>query len=138
MFAKAVVQALRRVCEASSQSEVARRTGVSQGRINSYLNGRSQAANMTLETLERLLPVVREWLPEESLAGMPFAELQEERSPYGAGSGGDPLLKELVTVWAGLPKSSRYVVLGAAHAEAEKGGGNGGGSSVSGVGRQAG
>jgi transcriptional regulator with XRE-family HTH domain len=130
--------ALRSACSASSQSEIARRSKLTHGTINDYLNGRRQVGNMTLDTVERLLPVIRDHLPAETgRPGLQLAlvEIQEQGVPYVA-TGSDGLLGELLEVWGKLPRSSRHAVLAAAHAEAEKGGPGNGGSSVSGTGRR--
>ncbi|MDT8390552.1 MAG: helix-turn-helix domain-containing protein [Lentisphaeria bacterium] len=58
MDSERILSALRAACLRTSQSEVARRVGITQSTVNDYLNGRSDIRNMTLETFERLMPVL--------------------------------------------------------------------------------
>jgi transcriptional regulator with XRE-family HTH domain len=105
MLAEQVIQALRETCDETSQSDVARRAGVSHGTVNGFLNGRNQAENMTLGTLQRLLLVVGDRLSVEQV---------------GKDGASGPLLRELGELWRQLSHSSRLLVLATARAEAER------------------
>ncbi len=57
MYEQEVIDALKEACRREgTQSLLAERSGVTQGRISDYLNSRREISNMSVKTLFRLFP----------------------------------------------------------------------------------
>lgn len=91
MQAEEILERLQKLCAGEmSQSEIARRVGISQATINDYLNKRSDISNVTFRVLQKLAPLLH----------IRICDAREAQAT-------PPALANLMANWSRLPASSQ-------------------------------
>ena len=97
-----IVDAIRIGCDnAGNQNKFARTAGIKQQNISRYLNG--QVNTITVNTLDRLLPFIGDYLSEETRIEIWGLTRKSE----------DHLINEFLSGWEQLSMSARHQLLSA-------------------------